>query len=89
MSTSRFAHLPEIAPEVLHERRERVFLVMAGLFLATLAMLNILGISRFIVLASVTDGQWSWGQWGEVSFAVAVGVLPYPLTFLCTDLISE
>ncbi len=73
----------------LHERRERVFLVLAGLFLGTLAMLNILGISRFIVLASVTDGDWSWGQWGEISFAVAVGVLPYPLTFMCTDLISE
>ena len=89
MSNTRFSHLPQITPEALHERRERVFLVMAGLFLATLAMLNILGISRFIVLASVTDGEWSWGQWDDMSFAVAVGVLPYPLTFLCTDLISE
>ena len=79
-------------PAKLHQRRERVFLVMAGLFLGTLTMLNILGISRFIVLASFepgVDGSWAWGQWGEVSFALAVGVLPYPLTFLCTDLISE
>jgi len=75
---------------VLHRRRERVFLVLAGLFLGTLAMLNILGISRFIVLASMGgDAGWQWGQWGEVSFALAIGVLPYPLTFLCTDLISE
>lgn len=79
------------APEaVLHRRRERVFLVMAGLFLGTLAMLNILGISRFVVLASMGgDAGWQWGQWGEISFALAIGVLPYPLTFLCTDLISE
>jgi uncharacterized PurR-regulated membrane protein YhhQ (DUF165 family) len=85
-----FDHLPPISPAALHERRERVFLVMAGLFLGTLAMLNILGISRFIVFASYTPGEgWAWGQWGKVSFAVAVGVLPYPLTFLCTDLISE
>ena len=42
-----FDDLPPIAAEKLHERRERVFLVMAGLFLGTLAMLNILGISRF------------------------------------------
>lgn len=89
--------LPPIDPAVLHMRRERVFLVMAGLFLGTLAMLNILGISRFIVLASWGDvgGQDAF-QWGVPNFnerawifAVAVGVLPYPLTFLCTDLISE
>jgi len=87
-----FDHLPEIDPVRLRERRERVFLVLAGLFLGTLAMLNILGISRFIALASFTPGEsgsWTWGEWGEVSFALAVGVLPYPLTFLCTDLISE
>lgn len=85
-------------PAQLHERRERVFLVLAGLFLGTLAMLNILGISRFIVLASwgTVDGEgvFLWGQTiGEDAyawvFALAVGVLPYPITFLCTDLISE
>ncbi len=68
----------------LHARRERVFLVLAGLFLGTLAMLNILGISRFISFASfeTADGL-------EITFAAAVGVLPYPVTFLCTDFISE
>lgn len=71
------------SPEII-QRRERIFLVLAGLFLGTLAMLNILGISRFIKLFTFNfDGM------GEVVFAVAVGVLPYPLTFLATDLISE
>ena len=74
----------------LHERRERVFLVLAGLFIGTLAMLNILGISRFIVFGSWSEeAGWQWGSWGALSFAVAVGVLPYPITFFCTDLISE
>jgi len=77
---SPFEALPDILPAQLHERRERVFLVLSGLFLGTLAMLNILGISRFIKLAETSDG---W------VFAVAVGVLPYPVTFLCTDFISE
>ena len=89
--------LPKISPAVLHQRRERVFLVMAGLFLGTLAMLNILGITRFLVLASWGDvggrDVFQWGvpnfSTGAWTFAVAVGVLPYPLTFLCTDLISE
>jgi uncharacterized integral membrane protein (TIGR00697 family) len=68
----------------LHARRERVFLVLAGIFLGTLAMLNILGISRFIKFASFTTESGL-----EIVFAAAVGVLPYPVTFLCTDFISE
>ena len=58
----------------LQERRERVFLVLAGILICAMTMLNILGITRFI-------------QLGPLS--LAVGVLPYPLTFLCTDLICE
>lgn len=75
-------HPIEASP--LHARRERVFLVLAGLFLGTLAMLNILGILRFIKL-----GEIETATWGTLTFAVAIGVLPYPVTFLCTDLISE
>lgn len=74
--------LHPIEASVLHARRERVFLVLSGLFLGTLAMLNILGISRFIDLSFELGGV-------QVPFVVAVGVLPYPLTFLCTDFISE
>ena len=79
--------LHPIEASALHARRERVFLILAGLFLGTLAMLNILGISRFIKLAEfeMGSGDEAW----TLGFAVAVGVLPYPLTFLCTDLISE
>lgn len=72
----------EFTDAQLHERRERVFLVLAGLFLGTLAMLNILGVTRFIDLSFTLFGR-------RVPFIVAVGVLPYPLTFLCTDFISE
>jgi uncharacterized PurR-regulated membrane protein YhhQ (DUF165 family) len=58
----------------IRERRERVFLVLAGFFLCAMTMLNIIGITRFVQLGPL---------------ALAVGVLPYPLTFLCTDLVSE
>jgi uncharacterized PurR-regulated membrane protein YhhQ (DUF165 family) len=87
------ARLHPIEASELQARRERVFVFLAGLFLATLAILNILGISRFVVFFSLSPDEqgWNlqWGRWGEISFAVAVGVLPYPITFLCTDLISE
>ena len=66
----------------LHARRERVFLVLSGLFLGSLALLNVLGISRFIDLSFQLGSI-------KVPFVLAVGVLPYPLTFLCTDFIGE
>lgn len=78
---------PRLSERVLHQRREWVFLVLAGLFLGSLTMLNILGITRFIKLFEVDfDGNPSTPA---IAFAVAVGVLPYPITFLCTDFISE
>jgi uncharacterized PurR-regulated membrane protein YhhQ (DUF165 family) len=58
----------------LTERRERVFIVLAAFFLCAMTLLNVVGITRFVQLGPM---------------ALAVGVLPYPLTFLCTDLISE
>lgn len=80
-----YAGLPALSEAVIHERRERVFLIFAGLFLGSLAMLNILGITRFVNLAWFIEGSRDW----DYKLAVAVGVLPYPLTFLCTDFISE
>lgn len=58
----------------IQERRERVFLVLAGVFLCAMTLLNVIGITRFVQLGPMQ---------------LAVGVLAYPLTFLCTDLISE
>ncbi len=66
--------LHPVEASALHARRERVFLILAAVFIGAMAMLNIIGITRFVHVGPL---------------ALAVGVLPYPLTFLCTDLISE
>ncbi len=80
--------LHPIEASVIQARRERVFLLLAGLFLGSMTMLNILGISRFIKLYEL-PWQLADGQIWNITFAVAIGVLPYPVTFLCTDFISE
>ncbi len=67
-------HSLAITQSELQERRERVFLVMAGVFLCAMTMLNVIGITKFVQIGPIQ---------------VAVGVLAYPLTFLCTDLVSE
>lgn len=63
-------------------RRELVFIIFAGIFLGTLAVFNILGISRQLDLSFDIGNV-------HIPFVVFVGVLPYPITFLCTDFISE
>jgi uncharacterized integral membrane protein (TIGR00697 family) len=76
------SELHPVEASELHARRERVFLMLAGLFLGSMTMLNILGVSRFIDLSFELFGM-------RIPMALAVGVLPYPITFLCTDFISE
>jgi hypothetical protein len=76
------SELHHIEASPLQARRERVFLVLAGLFIGSMAMLNILGVTRFLDFSFELFGR-------TVPVPLAVGVLPYPLTFLCTDFISE
>lgn len=74
----------ELDPTI-RRRREWTFLILVGIFLGSLTMLNILGVSRFIDLSAwlgIPDTS-------DFRFSIAIGVLPYPITFLCTDLISE
>lgn len=75
----------ENADRVIQRRREWVFLLLAGLFLGSLTMLNILGVSRFIDLSSYIGIP----NDSSIRFSIAIGVLPYPITFLCTDIVSE
>ncbi|MDX9769003.1 MAG: queuosine precursor transporter [Tenuifilaceae bacterium] len=76
-----FDYKPNIEKRLIN-RREIVFIVLAGLFLGSLAMLNILGISRYIHFHINIFNL-------EIPVMFFVGILPYPITFLCTDFISE
>jgi uncharacterized integral membrane protein (TIGR00697 family) len=82
LSSRAMEELHPIEASELHARRERVFLVLGGLFLGSMTMLNILGVSRFIDFSFTVFGV-------QIPMVLAVGVLPYPITFLCTDFISE
>lgn len=65
-----------------NHQREIIFLVLSGLFFGSLTLLNVLGTSRFIDYSFTLFNV-------DIPFVIAIGVLPYPITFLCTDLISE
>ena len=57
--------------------KDQFFLVLSGIFVASLVTCNLIA-NKFVTV-----------DLGFKVFVVSAGILPYPLTFLVTDLISE
>lgn len=57
---------------------ETLYLILAGLFVAALITGNLI-FQKFFV----------WNPFGLFEFQLSVGIIPYPVTFLVTDIISE
>ncbi len=58
--------------------QERVFLACAGIFIASLVAGNLI-FKKFF----------TWSPFDVYTFNISVGILPYPVTFLITDIVSE
>ena len=58
--------------------KNKLYLILAGIFIASLVGSNLI-FQKFF----------SWSPFGLYTFELSVGILPYPITFLVTDLISE
>ena len=58
--------------------RNRLYIILGGIFVASLITSNLI-FQKFF----------TWTPFGIYTFELSVGILPYPITFLVTDLISE
>lgn len=56
----------------------KIYLVLGGLFITSLVVSNLI-FQKFFY----------WNPFGWFPFELSVGLLPYPITFLITDIISE
>jgi uncharacterized integral membrane protein (TIGR00697 family) len=56
----------------------RIYLVLGALFICSLVVSNLI-FQKFFY----------WNPFGIFNFEISVGLLPYPITFLVTDLVSE
>ncbi len=56
---------------------DRLYLILAGIFVASLVTCNLIA-NKFVSI-----------DLGFKTFIVSAGILPYPLTFLVTDILSE
>jgi hypothetical protein len=63
-----------------HRKKEAffIYMILAALFIASLVASNLI-FKKFFY----------WDFFGIYTFEISVGILPYPLTFLITDTISE
>ena len=55
-----------------------IYLILAALFIASLVTSNLI-FQKFFY----------WEPFGIYRFEISVGILPYPITFLITDILSE
>jgi uncharacterized integral membrane protein (TIGR00697 family) len=62
----------------VREQAHTLFLILSGVFIAALVSCNLI-FQKFF----------SWSPFGLYTFEISVGILPYPITFLVTDIISE
>ena len=70
--------------------REVFYSFLAGIFLTSLTLGNVVGITKFVDLGWFVINVVGITEFGDLSwFVIPAGLLAYPFTFLATDLISE
>ena len=58
--------------------KDSLFLILTGIFISALVTCNLIFLKFF-----------TWSPFGLYTFELSVGILPYPVTFLVTDIVSE
>jgi len=59
-------------------KAQKIYMILSALFIASLVVSNLI-FQKFFY----------WDFFGLYTFEISVGILPYPVTFLVTDIISE
>lgn len=65
-----------------HNIHHTIYFIITGIFIGTLCLINVINISRFVSFECTLFSH-------VYSFIIPVGIIPYPITFLCTDIVSE
>ena len=66
----------------MNKKSEKLYLILAGIFVASLVSCNLIFQKFFQIDIWIPF-------YGNYTFQQSVGLLPYPITFIVTDIISE
>ena len=76
---------------IMKDKPTRLFLILGGFFIANALIAEIIGVKIFSLEDSLGIPRASIDMLGEqnLSFSLSVGVLPWPVIFIMTDIINE
>lgn len=76
---------------ILNDKATKLFIFLAGLFVACALIAEMIGVKLFQLETVLGIDKSSFALLGEegLSFALSVGVLPWPIIFIMTDVIND
>ncbi len=76
---------------VLGDKRVRLFVVLAGFFVANAVIAEMIGVKLFQLEELFDSAKTDFTLLGQehLSFVLSVGVLPWPIVFIMTDVIND
>jgi queuosine precursor transporter len=76
---------------ILKDKPTRLFIILGGFFIANAIIAEIIGVKLFSLEDSIGISKADFSLFGteHLSFSLSVGVLPWPIVFVMTDIINE
>jgi queuosine precursor transporter len=76
---------------ILKDKPTRLFIILGGFFIANAIIAEIIGVKLFSLEDSIGLSKADFSLFGaeHLSFSLSVGVLPWPIVFVMTDIINE
>jgi uncharacterized integral membrane protein (TIGR00697 family) len=76
---------------IIRDRPTRLFLILGGFFIANAIIAEVIGVKIFSLEDTLNMPRADFSLLGEkhLSFSLSVGVLPWPVVFVLTDIINE
>ncbi len=76
---------------IIKDKPTRLFIILGGFFIANAVIAEIIGVKIFSLEDTLGISKANFSLFGEsnLSFSLSVGVLPWPVVFVMTDIINE
>lgn len=76
---------------IIKDKPTRLFIILGGFFIANAIVAEIIGVKIFSLEDTLGISRADFSLFGEehLSFSLSVGVIPWPVVFIMTDIINE
>ena len=76
---------------IIKDKPTKLFIILGGFFIANAIIAEIIGVKIFSLEDTLGVGRASFSLFGQegLSFSLTVGVLPWPVVFIMTDIVNE